>query len=389
MNLKLLDFAVTSLKRRFWKNITIFFIFSVLIFLIFSVLLISKSIQKELALTQDSLPEIFVQKVVGGRVQNMSEERAYKIVDILGVESVSKRVWGYYYFQSVGVNFSIVGLDFDMDSFKKSYSDVIERFYDTNSSNFMIVGQGVKRILQNSYYKDSFNFVKPNGDFLSLKIAGVFKGDSELESSDTVLLPIQKAREILGLKSDEISDLVVRVPNPKEVRVVASKIKNIFPDCRVLTKDDIKISYQNIFDYKSGLFLALFITSFFAFFILVFEKASSISKEQVKEIGILRAVGWQIEDILKLKFLESGMISFFAFFLGVLGSYFYVYILKAPILRELFMGYSVLKPKFDLMVVFDFGLIVSIFLTTVAVYIAATIIPTWRASVVDIEEAIR
>ena len=389
MNLKLLDFAVTSLKRRFWKNISIFFIFSVLIFLIFSVLLISKSIQKELALTQNSLPEIFVQKVVGGRVQTMREERAYKIVDILGVESVSKRVWGYYYFQSVGVNFSIVGLDFDMDSFKKSYSDVVERFYDTNSSNFMIVGQGVKRILQDSYYKDSFNFVKPNGDFLNLKIAGVFKGDSELESSDTILMPIQKAREILGLKGDEVSDFVVKVPNPKEVRVVATKIKNIFPDCRVLTKDDIKISYQNIFDYKSGLFLALFITSFFAFFILIFEKASSISKEQVKEIGILRAVGWQIEDILKLKFLESGLISFFAFFLGVVASYFYVYILKAPILKDLFMGYSVLKPKFDLMVVYDFGLIVSVFLTTVAVYIAATIIPTWRASVVDIEEAIR
>ena len=389
MSFKLLDFAITSLRRRVWKNIAVFVVFFMIIFTIFSTLLISKSIQKELELTLDSLPQIFVQKLVGGRVQSMSEERAYKIAEIVGVESVSKRVWGYYYFQNAGANFSLVGLDFSMDSFKKNYSDVIEKFYDTKDKNFMIVGQGVKKILKKSFYKDEFNFVLPNGEFLNVKIKGVFSADSELESSDTILLPIDLARKIFGLRDDEVSDFVVRVANPLEVESVKQKIKYLYPDCRVLSRKDLIVSYQNIFDYKSGVFLSLFLSAFVAFFILVFEKASSVSKEQVKEIGILRAVGWQVEDILKLKFLESFLISFFAYSLALVFAYFFVYVLQAPLLRDLFMGYSVLKPNFSLLPIFDVGLMVSVFLATIPLYIASTIIPTWRASTVEVEEALR
>jgi len=389
MNLKLLDFSIASLKRRFWKNLSIFFIFFILIFTLFSVLLVAKSIEKELAVTYESLPDIYVQKMIGGRVETMNEERIYKIADISGVESVSPRVWGYYYFQSAGVNFSLVGLDFSMESFKKSYSDVIEKFYDTNETNFMIIGQGVKKTLQKSYYHDSFNFVKPNGEFLKVKFLGVFKSQSELESSDTILLPIGVAREIFGMDEDEINDIVVKVSNPLEVGVVKTKIKYLYPDCRVLSRDDIRVSYQNIFDYKSGLFLALFLSSFVAFFILVYERAGMISKEQIKEIAIMRAVGWQVWDILKLKFLEASLLSVGAYFLALVGAYGFVYILKAPYIRDLFMGYSVLKPEFDLIPVFDVGLMVSIFLVSVPVYLAATIIPTWRGASVEVEEALR
>ncbi len=389
MNLKLLDFAITSLKRRVWKNIAIFFVFFSIIFTIFSVLLISKSIQKELDDTLNALPSIFIQKIVGGRVEKMKIDRIYALSDIVGIKSVTPRVWGYYYFQNIGANFSLVGLDFDMDSFKKNYSDIIEKFYDTDNKNFMIVGKGVKKILKASFYDDEFNFVKPNGDLLNVKIKGTFKADSELESSDTMLLPISLAREIFGMHEDEITDIVVNVPNPLEVETIKQKIKYLYPDCRVLSKNDLKVSYQNIFDYKSGLFLAIFLSAFVAFFILVFEKASSISKEQIKEIGILRAVGWQVEDILKLKFLESFLISFFAYFLALIFAYFFVYLLQAPLLKDLFMGYSILKPKFSLIPIFDIGLLISVFLVTVPLYVGATIIPTWRASTVEVEEALR
>lgn len=389
LNLKLLDFSIGSLKRRFWKNFSIFLIFSCLISLLFSIFLISFSIKKELYLTLDSLPEIYLQKVAAGKMENMSLERVFEVEDIAGVESAYPRIWGYYYYQRAGVNFSVVGLDFDLPSFKKSFNGAIESFSNVSDKKFMVVGEGVKRILQENFYTDSFNFIKPDGDFLNLKIAGVFKADSSLESSDTILVPIEIAREIFDLAEEEITDIVVKVPNPLEVKTVAEKLRNLYPDCRVITKEDIKASYQNVFDFKSGIFLTLFITSFFAFFILVFEKASSVGREQIKEIGILKALGWEISDILKLKFLESSLLSLSSFIVGFLISYFWVYILNAPLLKNIFTGYSVLKPKFELIPVFDPGLFVTIFLATVPIYIAATIIPSWRASVIDPEEAIR
>ena len=133
----------------------------------------------------------------------------------------------------------------------------------------------------------------------------------------------------------------------------------------------------------------MLITSIFAFFILVFEKASSVTKEQIKEIGILKALGWEINDVLKLKFFESILISLISFLFGILLSYFWVYNLNAVIIKNIFTGYSILKPDFNLIPIFDISLFMTIFFATVPIYIAATIIPSWRAAVIDPEEAIR
>ncbi|WP_281951275.1 ABC transporter permease [Nitrosophilus kaiyonis] len=389
MNLKMLDFAINSLKRRFWKNLSIFIIFTLLITLLFSIFLISGSIKKELQLTYESLPDIIVQRIVAGRMTNMDIDRIYEIEDIAGVKEANPRVWGYYYFQRAGVNFSIVGIDFDLKGYKKSLNKVIEKYSNLEDKKIMIVGKGVKRVLKENYYKNSFNFIKPDGDMLNIKIAGEFRADSEIESSDTILLPINLAREIFGMDEDKITDIVVNVPNPLEVQTVAQKIRNLYPDTRVITKEDIKASYQNIFDYKRGFFLTLLITSIFAFFILVFEKASSVTKEQIKEIGILKALGWEINDVLRLKFFESILISLLSFLFALLLSYFWVYFLDAAIIKNIFMGYSILKPDFNLIPIFDISLFMTIFFATVPVYIAATIIPSWRAAVIDPEEAIR
>ena len=52
------------------------------------------------------------------------------------------------------------------------------------------------------------------------------------------------------MKEDMATDIVVRVSNPKETAMVGSKIKLLFPDTRIITKEDLKVSYKNIFDYK-------------------------------------------------------------------------------------------------------------------------------------------
>jgi len=222
-----------------------------------------------------------------------------------------------------------------------------------------------------------------------VKVAGTFGAVSALESSDTILLPIQTARKIFLLPDHLATDIVLKVPNITELPTVARKIRELYPDVRVITTEDIKASYQNIFDYKSGLFLALLIGAFLAFFILVFEKASSVERTQIKEIAILKALGWRISDILRLKFFEALLVITGSFLVGTIGAYFFVFVLQAPLLRDLFSGFSVLKPRFDLLPVWDWGVVSSIFFITVPLYLAAVIIPSWRASVTDPEEALR
>ena len=137
------------------------------------------------------------------------------------------------------------------------------------------------------------------------------------------------------------------------------------------------------------LFLAFFIISLFTFFIIIYDKTTGLTSSEKTEIGILKALGWRVDDILKEKFYEGAIISIFSYTFGVLSALIFVYIFQAPLLRDVFEGYSTLRSTFRLPFVVDFGSLALIFFLSVPIYIGATIFPSWRVSVMDADEVIR
>jgi len=390
INLYLLEFAINSILRKKSKNFFIVTIFTILTFLLTSVFFITNSIKYELNSTVESLPQIIVQKLKAGRHYDIEVDRLDSILGITGVTDGVARVWGYYYFKNLGVNFSVIGIDEYEEQYKDTLSKIVEKFDSSKySEDSMVVGQGVKDVMERSYYNDYFNFIKPDGSLKKVKLGGVFDAQTSLESNDVIVLSKDMAREIFEIDENKATDLVIKVANPKEIPTVASKIRLMFPDTRVITKDDLKISYQNIFDYKSGIFLALFVVSLFTFFIVVYDKASGLSSEEKKEIGILKAVGWTIDDVLKEKFYEAFIISFIAYILGVGISLVYVYFFQAPLLQDIFVGYSQLKTTFELPFILDIQTLFLVFFLSVPIYIFATIIPAWRVATLEADEVMR
>ena len=390
-NVLLLDYAIRSLMRRFGKSFFIFFILSLLIFVLSSVLMIADAIKLELGTTLKTLPQITLQRFIAGKQSDVPLERVEALLDIEGITAITPRVWGYYYFKPAGVNFSIVGIDAYEEQYSATLSKLTQHFdmKALEKENGMIIGEGVKKILEENYYTEFFNFITSEGKWQRVNIAGVFHSDLALESNDLILLPKKLAYAIFGMDEHKATDIIVKVANVKEIATIVQKINERYPDMRAITQDDIRVSYQNIFDYKSGFFLALFSICAFAFFIIIYDKTSGLSSEEKREIGILKAIGWSSDDILKEKFYESFALSLSAFLLGVTGSLFYVYALQAPLLRNLFMGYSALKPSFALPFSVDVSMLVLLFLLSVPIYIAATLIPAWRASTLDADEVMR
>ena len=391
INLYLVEFAINALFRSKSKNIFILVVFTLLTALLTSVFLITGSIKHELESTVDALPQITVQKIKAGRHYDIDVSVADEIVAIVGVSQATPRVWGYYYFENAGVNFSVVGIEQYEEQYKHSFSNVVQKFdfEELNSNNQMVVGAGVKKIMNASYYSEYFNFILPDGSFKKIALAGVFDADTQLESNDMILMSKENVREIFDIAEDKATDIVVKVPNPEEVSTIASKIKLMYPDTRVISSNDLKVSYQNIFDYKSGVFLALFTVALFTFFMIIYDKASGLSSEEKREIGILKAIGWSVDDVLKEKFYESFIVSFLAYSIGVLLAFGFVYLFQAPLLREIFVGYSQLKTSFELPFIFDIQTLFLVFFLSVPIYIAATIIPSWRAATLEVDEVIR
>ena len=390
-NIYLLEYAINALLRQKYKSFFIATVFTLLTFLLTSVFFITNSIRHELDATLEALPQIIVQKIKAGRHYDIDVASMDEILAISGVSDVVARVWGYYYFENAGVNFSIVGIDKYENQYKNSFTKVSENFdFDAiNGGASMLIGKGVKRTMEQNYYAEYFNFIKPDGTLKKVQIAGVFDADTELESNDMIVMSKDLLREIFDIEESSATDLVVRVANPQEIPTIAFKIKLLFPDTRIITNQDLKVSYQNIFDYKGGIFLALFIVALFTFFIIIYDKSSGLTSEEKREIGILKALGWTVDDVLKEKFYEAFLVSFFSYGLGVGLALAYVYILQAPLLSNIFVGYSQLKTSFELPFVFDFQTLFLVFFLSVPIYIAATLIPSWKIATLEADEVIR
>ena len=391
LNLYLVEFALFSLLRKGGKSLFVFSLLTFLIFLLASVLFIADGIKAELNATLKTLPDITLQRLQAGKVVNTPLSRLDALWEIEGVSAVVPRVWGYYYFKPAGVNFSLVGID----DFTPIYTEGLQKIVDEHNvkalekEEGMLVGAGVKEVLQAFHYEHFFNFVSASGTWKRVQIAGVFDTKLSLQANDMILLPTKSLYEIFGISKEEATDVVLRVSNPLEIPTVVSKINRLYPDMRAITKEDIRVSYQSIFDYKSGFFLSLFVVSAFSFLMIIYDKLSGLSSEERREIGVLKALGWSVDDILKERFYESFILCLGAFLLALALSMAYVFFLEAPLLRSLFSGYSTLKPSFELPFTFNIPMLILLFLLSVPVYVAAVMIPSWRASILDADEVLR
>ena len=134
INKYLIEYAINSLLRQKGKNIFILIIFTLLIALITSIFFISNSIKHELNLTIDKLPAITIQKLQAGKVVDIESSRADEIITIAGVEDVTSRVWGYYYFENAGVNFSIMGID----NYESQYTNSLTKIVNDTKTDILL-----------------------------------------------------------------------------------------------------------------------------------------------------------------------------------------------------------------------------------------------------------
>ncbi len=374
-------------EKRRYAGIVI--ISSLLIFLLSSVLFISSSIKQTLNYTLKAQPDFIVQNIKGGKVVPINSNMVDKILNIYGVEKVTKRVYGRYFFDEK-YSTLIVGVDFLDEQSNKNLETLInntdlKRFL---SKEQMIVGQGVKNYLKNHYYNLEYNFLTPNGEMKNIKIFKTLSSKSALISNDETIMPLKSAQEVLGLKENEITDIALNVPNDSEWPTIKAKLQSLNFTTRVISKKDMQKAYESLFNYKGGLFLVLFLIVIATFSLLLYLRYTLAASLERREIAILRAVGWSIKDVLKLKFLENIFLVIFAFILGSSLAYIFVFILNAPLLKNIFLGGSNLTNFAKFTPVVDYGVLSTIFIIFTVAFLSSVLIPVWKIAVTEPKEAL-
>jgi len=367
----ILDFALSSLFRRWGKNLALIIVYTIIVFVLASIFFLTHSIKKEATIVLQGSPEIVVQRIVAGRHDLVPEGHSDQLRKIPGVLEVKGRLWGYYFDPATGANYTMVVTDASREK-----------------NGTITIGAGVARVA-GVQKEDTIPFKSSGGTYTTLEVADIFPHQSELISSDLIEISEEDFRKLFSIPNGSYTDLTLRVRNKNELNVVADKIKRYLPDTRPILREEILRTYEAIFDWRGGLLVVILTGAILAFAIFAWDKASSLSFEEKKEIGILKAVGWETSEVIIMKSWEGITVSLTSFLLGIMCAYVHVFFGSFFLFTPVLKGWSVLYPHFKLIPFVDPYQVSALFFLTVAPYTAATIIPSWRAATIEPDSVMR
>jgi lipoprotein-releasing system permease protein len=381
-HIKILEHALSSIVRRRFKNLAIIVAFAFTVAALSTIIFFTDSLKTEAENILASAPDLIVQKTKGGRHDLIPIEYAEKIQIIPGVGEVTPRYWGYYYDALTKANYTLTGL-----MSKKSSLELINgRLPETRGET--AIGAGIADI-RNSEVDGELILVNSRNLGVLYKVVGVFTADSVMLTNDLVVLNNDDIIDFFDFPDGKATDIAVRVYNSSEIQNIASKVKRLFPETRPITKSELVRTYDMVFNWRSGMMIAVFSGAIIAFCIMAWDKATGISAEEKQEIGILKAIGWDTSDVLALKFWEGFIIALTSFFLGVIAGFIHVFFFDSSILAPIIKGWSVLFPDFRLTPHIDLYQLFVMGFLIITPYVASTIIPAWKTAITDPDTVMR
>lgn len=367
----IIDFTLSSLLRRKGKNLALIFVYTLVVLMLASVVFLTHSIKQEARLILQGTPEMVVQKLVAGKHEPMPVGNMSAIGEIRGVRSVKGRLWGYYYDRVVGANYTVMVSEEGGPEVGK-----------------IAIGQGVSRT-RLAFQGDTIEFRSHAGKVFNLEVGKIFSSRSELISSDLVLMSGEDFTRLFGISKGYVTDLTLKVASDKEIPTIAGKIAERLPDTRVILREEILRTYDAVFSWRGGIMIVIFMGALLAFIIFAWDKASGLSVEEKKEIGILKAIGWETSDVILMKFWEGTAVSLLSFLSGLLLAYIHVFFTSSVLFEPVLKGWAVLYPQFKPVPFIDYAQLAVLFFLTVVPYTAATIISSWWAATVDPDSVMR
>jgi ABC-type lipoprotein release transport system permease subunit len=367
----IVEFLLSSLLKKKGKTLALLLVFSFIVFLLASVMFFSNAIRRESSFLLIETPEMIVQRRIAGRHELVPFLYAERIARIEGVASVKTRLWGYYYDPITGANYTLL---------VPGASDP--------GMGTIVIGEGVSRT-RLVFQGDTMEFKDSRGNVLEFRVKEVFPPQTERISSDLVLISDRDFRSLFNIPAGYWTDLAIHFRDPVSGPEVADQIRNLFPDVTLVSKEGILATYENILNWHRGLKLTVLAGMFLALLILALDKASGLSEEEKKEIGILKAIGWQSSDVLLLKLWEGMGISISSFLLGILLGYVHVFLVSSAVFQPVLKGWAVLYPDFKLTPSIDPFQLSMLFLLAVLPYTLATVLPVLKAATVAPDDVMR
>ena len=363
-----------------------------------SVEFIREGVVTDVSASVDEGPDIILQRLVGGRQVPIPDTWMANVTNTTGVRTATPRVWGYSDVGSgslltvMGVNATEYGSMIGVVG-----TTILEtgRFLNESDYRKMIVGQGIVDMMAASAIPlqvqagTLLSLITFDGELIEFEVVGVFSSDSKIYSYDMILTDLQSAREVLGFENSTFTDIAIWTNYGSDLNSVAFRLDTGIGEARVLTSDAISDLMLKAYTGRAGITALLWLVILLVVVLLAFTASSAGSEEARREVGLLKALGFDTVDVLEIRMLESITLSLLGVSLGISFAIIFDFILGAPLLAGYILGWGLVLLPGGIPLAISLPTLFTVYAVGLIPILVAAVIPSWRNAITEPDIVLR
>ncbi|MEB2309852.1 MAG: ABC transporter permease [Candidatus Brocadiaceae bacterium] len=214
-------------------------------------------------------------------------------------------------------------------------------------------------------------------------VVGIFSADSGIWGASMIFMPFNDAGALFG-KENVATDIQI-YSLPGHNSEIATDLYDIFQNeaYRLQDKQMIELYVKKGFMLKEGVFSALYIVAIALGVPAILVTSGFGLSERKKEIGIMKATGWQTLEVLELISFEQFLISLLGATIAIVLAILWVGGFRGAFIAQFFIAEITMLPKFALPARFlPLPCFISFFFAFLLTMVGS-IYSSWRASTVS------
>lgn len=357
---------------------------------------VAKGIQADAELSLQAGGDLYVSGSQFGRRTPLPLNLVPRLRELDGVREVVPRIVGRVTLGRESIEVVVVGIP--ADRFPASLSCVQGRLPRAGSINEFVIGTELARRLKLEVDARLPPFYhNREGEHIS-KIVGIFESDVSLWQSNLMFATFASAEAIFdqhGLATDCVVDC-----QPGYAANVRRAILGLATDAdrgpddasrqlMVTSRETLGVQLAGGNMHREGIFNLHFVLVFVIGVLVILVTSGLGLPERRREIGILKASGWQTDEILFRSLVESLLLSLGGASASILVAFIWMNLFNGYLIAGIFIAGVARSPSFD--VPFRLTPIVALlaFVIAFVITMSGSIWSTWRAAIVPPDEAMR
>jgi ABC-type lipoprotein release transport system permease subunit len=333
--------------------------------------------------------DLYVSAVKLGKSAPIPLDSIKEIQDIPGVISVTPRIVGRIELGKDRTSAVLVGIP--VRNFPESFECVDGRLYRGGTRNELVIGTDLARRLS----LDVGDVIPPfyrnaRGERIS-EVVGIFESDVAIWQARLIVTSFETAAHILD-QPGLATDLLIRCQPGFETEIARTIERTLKLDDerpRVVTRDELSSIVPQGPRQRGGAFTAVYVLAFSVGVLVVLVTSGFGQSERRREIGILKAVGWQSDQLLLRCLVENLALSVCGAALAIIGAFVWLRIFNGWWIAQVLLNGVDRAPAFQIPFRLGTQSVLIAFLVAAVVVLTGSLFSTWKAAITPPRHSMR